>query len=47
MIEKILGLLELRIERKGIISFAPSFLSLFSLCNSICKVLLLSYAILY
>ena len=25
MIEKILGLLELRIERKGIISFAPFF----------------------
>ena len=47
MIEKILGLLVLRIERMGNFSFARFPLGFLSSFNGICKVLLLCYAIFY
>ena len=49
MIDKLLGLLGLRVEKKGIISSAPFALGFLSLFNGICKApfMLLSIKAIY
>ena len=42
---KVVGLLELQVERKGIISSGPFSLGFLSLLNGICKVLFMLFAI--